>query len=80
MLPALAQLRLPLLVPLPLLGLQLGDLLSGERREVRRILRVGLAARRTQAVLVGADPMPTKTAYLKRDYVHQRTHDGKEKK
>jgi hypothetical protein len=63
-LPALAQLGLPLLVPLPLLSLQLGHLFLGERREVGGVLGVGLAARRTQSVLVGADSVPAEPTDL----------------
>lgn len=62
--PVFGDFRLPLLVPLPLLRLKRRNLLLRQGREVGRVLRVRLPARRAQLVLVGADPVPAEPADL----------------
>ena len=51
-------------VLLPLLSLDLGQLLGRQRLEVGGVLGVGRAARRAQAVALGADPVPAEPADL----------------
>lgn len=60
----LTQLRLALLIALPLLRLQLRHLLLGKRNKISWILRIRLPTRRTQSVLVGANAMPAEAADL----------------
>ena len=67
MLLVLAHLEFLLQVLLLLLGLDLLQLLVGQRLEVGRVLRVRLSTGGTQAVLVCADPMPAEPAYLTTD-------------
>ena len=53
------------LILLPLLRLDLGNLLGGERLEVCRVLCVGLPAGWAQAVALSAELVPTEAADLK---------------
>jgi hypothetical protein len=59
--------RLLGLILLPLLRLDLGHLLAGERLEVGRVLGVGLPTGRAEAVALRAQLVPAESANLKEE-------------